>query len=212
MLPLLGESCANMGVLSHLLWHEQMFESTSKMSIPALSFFLTALRQVSNSFVLRLTSGSSPGFSTSGSNMANNMTGQVVSKMFAVERMLITLMFNVHRKTPATYQLSFFHEFALCTSSFDSSSSFSVHFCVPLVPRCFSLFVCLSIQLHSRASFQHWHFDQVWSLFGIKWQPIYWRYEHLLARQWITCQQKPSASAGGLEFQPFGILLDHVLR
>lgn len=73
-----------------------MFESTGKMSIPALSFFLTALRHVSNTFV----SGLASTFSTVSSSATNNVTGQSALKMWAVERMLSTLMFNVHRKAP----------------------------------------------------------------------------------------------------------------
>ncbi len=71
-----------------------MFESSGKMSTMALSFFLAALRQVSNSFVMGLTS---PNFSTNSSPGANTMTGQS-TKMFGVERMLLTLMVNEHRK------------------------------------------------------------------------------------------------------------------
>lgn len=76
-----------------------MFESTGKMSIPALSFFLTALRQVSNTFV----SGLASTFSTVSGSATNNVTGQTVLKMWAVERMLSTLMFNVHRKASLEY-------------------------------------------------------------------------------------------------------------
>jgi hypothetical protein len=64
------------------------------MSTLALSFFLAALRQVSNSFVSGLTS---PNFSTNSSPGANTMTGQS-TKMFGVERMLLILMVNEHRK------------------------------------------------------------------------------------------------------------------
>ena len=70
------------------------------MSIPALSFFLTALRHVSNTFVCGLGSISNSTFSTVSGSAVNNVTGQAPLKMWAVERMLITLMFNVHRKSP----------------------------------------------------------------------------------------------------------------
>lgn len=76
-----------------------MFESTGKMSIPALSSFVTALRQVSDTFVSGFVSSSNSTFSTVSGSAANNVTGQAVVKMWAVERMLRTLMFNVHRKS-----------------------------------------------------------------------------------------------------------------
>ncbi|KAG0558241.1 hypothetical protein KC19_10G013800 [Ceratodon purpureus] len=79
------------------MYDAQMFESTGKMSIPALSFFLTALRQVSNTFVSGLASSSNSTFSTVSGSATNNVTGQAALKMWAVERMLSTLMFNVHR-------------------------------------------------------------------------------------------------------------------
>jgi hypothetical protein len=68
----------------------------------ALSFFLAALRQVSNSFVSGLTS---PNFSTNSSPGANTMTGQS-TKMFGVERMLLILMVNEHRLELVWDQLS----------------------------------------------------------------------------------------------------------
>lgn len=97
-----------------------MFESTGKLSIPALSFFLTALRHVSNTFVSGLSSGTNSAFSSGGSSAANNMTGQSALKMFAVERMLATLMFNVHRTISHQCQLAD----AICISSCVSSSHF----------------------------------------------------------------------------------------
>lgn len=77
-----------------------MFESTGKMSIPALSFFLTALRQVSNTFVSGLSSTSNSTLPTVSGSTASNVSGHAAVKLWAVERMLSTLMFNVHRKLP----------------------------------------------------------------------------------------------------------------
>ena len=121
------------------------------------------------------------------------------------ERMLITLMFNVHRKTPLILELLLFQEFDLVPARLillpPSTGTFLFLYLFVFL---FFLgpFLCSSVtqcQLHSRASFVNWHFDQAWSLFGIKWQPIYWRYEHFPTRQSITCQQKASASVGGLK-------------
>lgn len=79
------------------VYDAQMFESTGKMSIPALSFFLTALRQVSNTFVSGLSSTSNSTLPTVSGSTASNVSGHAAVKLWAVERMLSTLMFNVHR-------------------------------------------------------------------------------------------------------------------
>ncbi|KAH7372647.1 hypothetical protein KP509_17G014700 [Ceratopteris richardii] len=94
----LGTQSSDFNILSTL--DSQLFESSAFMSTEAVCSLITALRQVSNESVMGVTSGLSQTASSSASNVGSSVSGsiqQTIPKMFAVERMVATLINNLHR-------------------------------------------------------------------------------------------------------------------
>lgn len=94
----LGTQSSDFNILSTL--DSQLFESSAFMSTSAVCSLLSALRQVSNESLLGVTSGLGQAVSGITPNMASSVSGavpQALPKVFAVERMVATLVNNLHR-------------------------------------------------------------------------------------------------------------------
>ncbi|MCO5552453.1 hypothetical protein L7F22_005964 [Adiantum nelumboides] len=95
----LSTQSSDFNILSTL--DSQLFESSAFMSTSAVSSLLTALRQVSNESLMGVTSGFGQAISGVTTNMASSVGGTIqptLPKMFAVERMVATLVNNLHSK------------------------------------------------------------------------------------------------------------------
>eukprot|EP00250_Pteridium_aquilinum_P017543 c23683_g1_i1 orf=245-5539(+) len=94
----MGTQSSDFNILSTL--DSQLFESSAFMSTSAVCSLLTALRQVSNDSLMGVTSGVGQVVSGITSNMGSSVSGaipQAMPKVFAVERMVATLVNNLHR-------------------------------------------------------------------------------------------------------------------
>ncbi|KAI5060182.1 hypothetical protein GOP47_0024602 [Adiantum capillus-veneris] len=94
----LSTQSSDFNILSTL--DSQLFESSAFMSTSAVSSLLTALRQVSNESLIGVTSGFGQTVSGVTPNVASSVGGTIqptMPKMFAVERMVATLVNNLHR-------------------------------------------------------------------------------------------------------------------
>lgn len=93
-----GTQSSDFNILSTL--DSQLFESSAYMSTSAVCSLLTALRQVSNESLMGVTSGLGQAVSGNTPNMTSSVSGpipQSMPKVFAVERMVATLVNNLHR-------------------------------------------------------------------------------------------------------------------
>lgn len=88
-------------ILGFTCFLKQLFESSAHMSTSAVCSLLTALRHVSNESLLGVTSGLGQTVSGNMPNMASSVSmPQSMPKVFAIERMVATLLHNLHSKYP----------------------------------------------------------------------------------------------------------------
>ncbi|KAJ7563609.1 hypothetical protein O6H91_03G117100 [Diphasiastrum complanatum] len=93
-----GSHSSDFNILSTL--DAQLFESSAMMSSSAVSSLIAALRQVSNIAVAGVTTGVGQAVSGTGSTVVGTLGAsmqQTGVKLFAVERMIATLINNLHR-------------------------------------------------------------------------------------------------------------------
>lgn len=91
----MGSQSSDFNILSTL--DTQLFESSAYMSTSAVCSLLAALRQVSNESLMGVTSGLGQAVSGSTSAVGGGAIPQSTTKVFAIERMVATLVNNLHR-------------------------------------------------------------------------------------------------------------------